>query len=258
LPVHADASRLEQAISNVLNNASKYTPQGGRIEVQVTADGDCASIAIRDTGDGIAQEDLPHLFQLFGRGSAVHTRSEGLGVGLYIAHELVGAHGGTVVARSAGVGRGSEFVIRLPLAPPATALPAIREPVAAPVAASLRILVVDDNRDAADALAQMLAQAGHEVDVCYEGKAALRLARERQPDVALIDIGLPTISGYDVARDLAGNGSAPVMVAVTGWGAQEDKAKAFAAGFARHLTKPIDVDLLLVLLGDIARLRNRA
>ena len=262
LPVRADPGRLEQALANVLHNASKYTPVDGRVDVAFGREDDHVTVSIRDNGIGIGAEDLSHLFQLFTRGSAAAmTRSDGLGVGLYIARQLVTAHGGSIRAQSAGPGQGSEFVVRLPLLAEDAPPEAVHSDAAAPDSATstMRVLVVDDNRDAADSLARMLRMAGHDVDVCYDGETAIELARAHDPDVALVDIGLPTISGYDIARAFAANGGrVPLMIAVTGWGADEDKAKAFAAGFSRHLTKPVDVGALLALMDELARVRPRA
>jgi signal transduction histidine kinase/CheY-like chemotaxis protein len=263
LPISADASRLEQAVANVLNNASKYTPEQGEVSVRLGREDDDVTVSIRDNGVGIASEEIAHVFQLFSRGSAASMiQSEGLGVGLYIAHELVAGHGGSISVKSEGPGKGSEFVIRVPRAEMAVKAPAAAaEPI--PVTggragATMRILVVDDNKDAADSLAQVLRMTGHDVIVTYEGEAAIAIAREHDLDVALIDIGLPTVNGYDIARTLSGARGAPVMIAVTGWGADDDKAKAFAAGFARHLTKPVDLAALTALLDEIAALRPAA
>lgn len=257
LPVLADAGRLEQAIANVLSNASKYTPAGGNVTVTVAADGDAALVRVRDDGLGIAPEDQPYLFRLFGRGHRAHrAASDGLGVGLYIAHGLVEAHGGDIAVASEGPGHGSEFALRLPRAEAGAAIVPGREaPVAAMRPASaLRILVVDDNRDGADSLGQVLRVQGHDVQVRYDGRSALAALDAHPADVTLLDIGLPDMSGYEVAAAMLAreSGRPPVCIAITGWGAVEDRAKAQAAGFSHHLTKPVDPRVLMALLSTLA------
>jgi signal transduction histidine kinase/CheY-like chemotaxis protein len=240
LYVNADPARLMQCVVNVLTNAAKYTDPGGEITVQTRAEGASAVIEISDTGMGIDPQLLPHMFDLFVQGDRSPDRSQGgLGVGLAVVKRLVEMHQGSVSARSDGPGQGSTFEIRLPLierrvAP--AAKPAVRK---APSAA--RILVVDDNRDAADSLAALLALEGHTVERAYSAADALRRAVPFQAQVVLLDIGLPEIDGYEVARRLR---LVPELrdarlIAVTGYGQPQDRERAKAAGFDEHLIKPV-------------------
>jgi PAS domain S-box-containing protein len=240
----ADPTRLTQVLLNLLNNAAKYTPRGGRIEVEASADGHHALVNVRDTGIGIAPEHVGKLFEMFSQVVPALERSQGgLGIGLALARGLVELHGGTIEARSRGPGHGSEFVVRLPVAEAPAGAMANAVP-AGPKAAPLRVLVVDDNVDAADSLAVMLELHGHAVAVAHGGPAALEVAGRFAPDVVLLDIGMPGMNGYEVAerlrRDEAGGGRRLLLVALTGWGADEDKRRAMAAGFDHHLTKPVD------------------
>jgi PAS domain S-box-containing protein len=241
LALVGDAARLTQVVLNLLNNAAQYTPEGGRIELALRREGGEAVISVRDNGIGLAAEHLPHIFDMFSQVQPALERTHGgLGVGLSLAKALAGLHGGSVVARSEGPGRGSEFELRLPLPP----LPPVAQtPVAAPVAATAarRVMVVDDNPDAAESLALLLELQGHEVRTAHDGLAAVALAREYRPALAIVDIGLPGISGYEVARRIRGQdgGAGMLLVALTGWGQAQDKQAALEAGFDRHLTKPV-------------------
>ncbi len=242
----ADMTRIVQAILNLLNNAVKYTPQAGRIWVEGRCEGGEAMISVRDSGIGIAVENLPRVFGMFEQvAPALENPGGGLGIGLALVRALVELHGGSVAAFSAGIGQGSEFVIRLPLASSeAAALLPVLDP--APVAESplrrQRILVVDDNVDAAESLAALLEIMGHDVGLVHDGAAALEMARTFAPTTILLDIGLPRVNGYDVARRIRSEpwGASINLVAVTGWGQEKDKAAALAAGFDRHVTKPLD------------------
>lgn len=254
LSVKADAPRLEQAIRNVLHNAVKYSSQQGLILVAVRREESNAVISVKDEGAGIAAEDLPNVFQHFAGGRAGRKHIEGgLGIGLHIARELVQAHGGSIEARSAGLGKGSEFTIRLPLAEVVLGtLPVANDEIRCE---PLAILVVDDNRDAADSFAEVLAAQGHNARAVYGGNEAIQLAQEGSFDVALVDIGMPTVDGLEVARQISRSpeGKHTLLVAVTGWGASADRDRSKEAGFAYHLTKPVDYDTLAALLATAAR-----
>jgi signal transduction histidine kinase len=255
LRVQGDAVRLSQVVSNLLHNAAKYTEEGGRIALEAAREEEHAVIRVRDTGMGIPAEMLGSVFDLFTQVDHSLDRSQGgLGVGLTLVRQLVEMHGGTVEAHSPGPRLGSEFVVRLPALPAAT--PAeVAEPAAPDHSArgpGRRILVVDDNRDAAESLALLLGVAGHDVRVCYDGPSALQTAPEYHPEAVLLDIGLPGMDGYEVARrlradpDLAGM----LLVALTGYGQEEDQRRARAAGFDQHLIKPADLTALTALLGS--------
>ncbi|BCS32115.1 hypothetical protein TBR22_A13240 [Luteitalea sp. TBR-22] len=250
LPVDADPARLAQVLSNLFHNAAKYTPEGGEIDVMATRDGDTVVIAVRDNGQGLAAEDRERIFDLFTQIDRAHGYG-GLGVGLTVARELVHRHGGTIEVESEGPGRGAVFVVRLPVATspvtPVAGIPALAAP---PPGARRRVLVVDDNLDAAEALAVALRMGGHEVRTAASGGAALDLAKTFLPDALLLDIGLPGMSGYDVARALRADPAHAhvLLVAVTGWGQPEDHRKAREAGFDHHHVKPVDVAQIEALL----------
>jgi signal transduction histidine kinase/DNA-binding response OmpR family regulator len=245
LRLTADEDRLEQILSNLLNNAAKYTEPGGRIALEVAREGDDAVVRVRDTGIGIAPELLPRVFDLFTQADRSLDRSQGgLGIGLTLVRRLVEMHGGSVSVSSAGVGRGSEFVVRLPLAAgDEAALPTDDGRVDEPAdERPKRVLVVDDNVDAARILSRLLTAGGHHVDVAHDGQAALEIARERPPDVVLLDIGLPGMDGYEVARRMRAMGDLDrtLLVALTGYGQEEDRRRSRESGFDQHLTKPVD------------------
>ncbi len=253
--VNADAPRLEQALANVLHNAVKYSPQQGRIRVRVAREGQEALMCVQDQGIGIAAEELPRIFELSFRGRAGKKRVEGgLGIGLHIARALIQGHGGSIEARSEGPGKGSEFIVRVPLADGAAAH-AKPEPKTRARGKRLSILVVDDNHDAADSLAEVLIAQGHEARAAYGGEEAIRLASDGAFDVALVDIGMPSVDGLEVARRTSESpaGARTLLVAVTGWGAKADRELSREAGFAYHLTKPVDYDTLGALLATAAR-----
>ena len=258
LYLHADAARLEQVVVNLLNNAVKYSNAGGGIWLTVEQDDDTAVVRVRDIGIGISAELLPRIFDLFSQAERSLDRSEGgLGVGLCLVRRLVELHGGTVVAFST-IGEGSEFVVRLPLmadrsaSPPAPLIPA-RDIVR--VERSLRILVVDDNVDAAESLAMLLEMDGLEVWVAHDGEAALIVALAHPPDVVFLDIGLPLIDGYEVARRLRRQDGLVdvVIVAVTGYGHARDRDLTRRAGFDHHLLKPVDLTLVQNILAAVVR-----
>jgi PAS domain S-box-containing protein len=243
LTVVGDAGRLHQAIGNLVNNASKYTPPGGLLRVAVETDGRWAVVRVRDDGAGIPADLLEAIFEPFTQVNPTPARTDGgLGLGLTIVRRLVEAHGGGVRASSAGPGRGSEFVVTLPL--DASSEPPAPEPPAAG-APPRRILVIEDHEDGREMLAAALRLAGHDVQEAATGEAGLRAALERRPDVALIDIGLPDVPGYEVGRRLRETfGGAIRLVALTGYGQPQDRARSAAAGFDAHLVKPVDPRLL--------------
>jgi len=258
LAVKGDPTRLSQVVSNLLTNAAKYTPTGGRISVSAVNEGEEVVIRVRDSGIGIAPEELPRIFDLFVQERQALDRSQGgLGLGLAIVRNLIARHGGSISASSEGAGRGSEFVVRLPKA--ASALPV--EPVspsavvhAEEPAAGLRILVVDDNEDAAEMLYEALGAKGHQVRVAYDGPSAVRVAEAFTPDVAFLDIGLPVMDGYELAgrlRQLPGLATLR-LVALTGYGQDSDRQKSREAGFDHHLVKPIDFEAMETILSSAA------
>ena len=259
LSVSGDAVRLAQIIGNLLHNATKYTPSEGHISVTASVTDGEVIVSVKDDGVGIASEALPTIFELFVQLEAPGTRpAGGLGIGLSLARDLVRLHGGRIEARSAGQGLGSEFIVRLPHAREA---PALTEPVAAPEkiaalgASGICVLIVDDNVDAATSLSYVLALAGYRTAVAHDGARALELAEKLQPSVVLLDIGLPSMSGHEVARRLRAVpwGQEMRLIAVTGWGHESDRAKSLEAGFDTHLTKPIDPEMLLEHIARAAR-----
>jgi two-component system CheB/CheR fusion protein len=251
-----DPARLTQVLANLFDNAAKYTPAGGTVWLTAELLGDDLTLRVRDTGAGIAPDLLPSVFDLFVQGDRSLDRSRGgLGIGLTIVKRLVELHGGRIEARSSGPGQGSEFIIHLPARAPVFGETAAPRPVP-PTGAStgLRVLVVEDNRDAAETLAMVVELWGHEVRVTYDAMAALDAVEEWHPHVVLSDIGLPGMDGYELARRLRsrpGLGGA-VLVALSGYGRDEDKRAALAAGFDHHVLKPPDLDTLSGLLGRVA------
>jgi PAS domain S-box-containing protein len=254
--VDADPARLEQIIVNVLNNAAKYTPAEGRISLTVSAAHGEAVLRIRDTGVGIAPDVLPRIFDLFVQGdeSLAHT-SGGLGIGLTLVHRLVALHRGRVTAHSDGLGRGAEFTIALPLSQTAPArLPSAPTAPRGPAAA---VLIIEDNVDARQSLRTLLEHEGHRVDEADDGARGLARAEATTPDIVLIDIGLPTMDGYEVARRIrAQRGVRPILVAITGYGQVDDRQRSLEAGFDAHLTKPVAPDLLVEVLAGLTRQRG--
>jgi signal transduction histidine kinase/CheY-like chemotaxis protein len=245
-----DATRLEQVLLNVLTNALKYTPARGHVAVHLTRDAEDVVVSVRDDGMGIDAATLPAIFDLFRQGARTLDRAQGgLGVGLTLVRRLVELHGGSVSARSEGLGQGSEFIVRLPAAADATVAAPRPERVAEPPAARRRIFVVEDNPDNREGLVTFLRAVGHDVDSEPDGAAAVRRMLETRPEVALVDIGLPGLDGYGVARALrAALGPALYLIALTGYGQEEDRQRAFAAGFDEHMSKPIDFARLRRLL----------
>jgi signal transduction histidine kinase/CheY-like chemotaxis protein len=258
LHVEADPARLEQIIVNVLNNACKYTPAEGHISVAVSEERDEAVLRIRDTGIGISDEMLPRIFELFVQGdqSLAHT-SGGLGIGLTLVQRLVQLHRGRLQARSEGPGRGSEFTIGLPLTrvPIPSSAAAGPSPPRCPASA---VLLIEDNADARQSLRTLLEQHGHRVDEADDGASGLARAETTRPDIVLIDVGLPGLDGWEVARRIRSRrGAEPILVAITGYGQADDRRRSREAGFDAHLTKPVASDHLADVLGGLARRRDR-
>src|SRR5581483_9219325 len=254
--LEADPTRLAQAFANLLNNAAKYSERGGRIWLTAERRGGEVLVSVRDTGIGIAAAHLPRLFEMFSQIEPALERSQGgLGIGLALVRGLVELHGGTIEARSAGIGRGSEFIIRLPVAEAHAEAP--QEPVDGDqkirTVRPIRILVVDDNRDAADSLTIMLRMTGHQTQTAYDGLEAVQAAATFRPQVVLLDIGLPKMSGYEAARHIREQpwGKGMALIALTGWGQEENKRRALEAGFDHHLTKPVEAAALEKLLAMI-------
>ena len=251
--VDGDTTRLEQVVGNLLTNAAKYSEAGGQVLVAVEAAGDAALVRVSDSGIGIAPELLPRIFDLFVQGSQTLDRSRGgLGIGLRLVRQLVEMHGGSVTARSDGVGRGAEFVVRLPRRVAAPATPAATPPAPVASAAAARVLIVEDNASTAESLSMLLEVVGFEVRAVGDGPAALAAVRAQAPDVMLVDIGLPGMDGYELARRLRADerGRDIVLVALTGYGQDEDRRDAIAAGFDHHLVKPVDVEQVRRLIAD--------
>lgn len=243
--VRGDPARLEQVLTNLLYNAIKYTPDGGEIEVRVEAVMGQAVLRVRDSGIGIAPDKLEAVFDLFSQSERALDRSQGgLGIGLTVVRRLVNMHGGTVEAHSEGVGRGSEFVVRLPLcAVPGETVQADDEESAN--YGERHVLIVEDNTDARNALRFLLHHWGHRVDIATDGAAGINIALQERPEVALIDIGLPGINGYEVAQQLRQRlGEEIYLVALTGYGQPDDQRRALEAGFDLHLVKPVDLNRL--------------
>jgi CheY-like chemotaxis protein/anti-sigma regulatory factor (Ser/Thr protein kinase) len=241
--VDGDAVRLAQILANLLDNAAKYTPAGGEISVSARHDGGAIEVGVSDNGEGISPEALPRLFEMFSRGG--RASGGGLGIGLALARHLAQMHGGTLQARSEGLGKGAQFILRLPAveAGPARAGSARSGEEGLP---QRRVLVVDDNRDAAESLGMLLEMDNCTVSVAFDGLQALALVDEFRPDIVLLDIGMPGMDGYELAKRMRVTPRGPelVLVALTGWGQAEDKRRAMDAGFNEHLTKPVDPDLL--------------
>jgi CheY-like chemotaxis protein len=252
--VDGDEVRLTQVLANLLNNAAKYTDAGGSVEVESRREGEWAIVDVRDSGIGLSAHQLPRLFEMFAQVDSSHARAGGgLGIGLALAQRLAHMHGGSVLAQSDGLGQGSTFSIQLPLwhaTSGAQSSPAHdrQQPVEA-----LRVLVVDDNHDAADSLGMLLSALGVEVNIAYDGASALASAAQWSPAAILLDLGMPGMDGWEVARPLRRD---PAMkevklIALTGWGQDEDRKRTESAGFDHHIIKPVDFALLQKLLASI-------
>lgn len=255
--VMGDQKRLVQIFTNLLNNAAKYTPPHGEIRLGLVVDGDALILSIEDNGIGMSAELQPHVFELFTQADRTTDRTlGGLGIGLALARNLTELHGGTIVCYSAGKALGSTFSVRLPLHDPAAASAedvGEGNSVDATIIQALRILVVDDNSDAADTLAQLLELLGHRTQVAHGGKAALQAMQDFRPQVVLLDLGMPEVDGYQVAAAIRNDGrlNQPFLAALTGWGSEQDRVKTRAAGFDLHLTKPIDLAVISTVLASI-------
>jgi signal transduction histidine kinase len=262
--VDADPLRLGQVLTNLLSNAVKYTPRGGRIELSVVRAASGARVSVRDNGLGIPPDKLEMIFEMSGQlDRSLETGYKGLGVGLTLARALIDMHGGTIEARSDGIGKGSEFSVWLPIAVRTEAF----SPTVAPyeVARGMhdpggcRVLLVDDNRDVVRSMTRFVRQLGHDIRVAFDGQEAVEIAGEFMPDVVLLDIGLPKLNGYDVARELRAKpwGDKMIIVAVTGWGRETDRRQSREAGFDTHMTKPVDPAALEAFLNSCStRLGN--
>src|SRR5512135_734222 len=258
IPLEADAARLEQVLANLLNNAAKYTEPGGWIAIEARREGEAAVVRVRDNGIGIAPELLPRIFDLFTQADRSLDRSQGgLGIGLTLVRSLVEMHDGSVTAASAGVGKGSEFVVRLPLGAPEA--PGETEGTGHPgpppesvEARSRRVLVVEDNIDGARLMARLLESRGHQTRVAHDGPSALEAAREQCPEVVLLDIGLPGMDGYQVAERLRGmeGMERALLVALTGYGQDGDRQRSHEAGVDLHMIKPVDPEALIKLVAS--------
>ena len=261
-PVYLDADpvRLAQVFSNLLNNAAKYTPEGGRIRLGAERQGDEVLVSVKDTGIGIVSDMLPHVFEIFSQTKPALERSQGgMGIGLWLVKTLVEMHGGSIEAHSDGSGQGSEFIVRLPLV--------VKNIVPETVPQSdedeqcvkkYRLLVVDDQKHGADILARLLRKKGQEVHTAYGGEEAIVAAERLRPDVILLDIGMPKMNGYDVCRHIRNQpwGQGMYLVALTGWGQEDDRRRSEEAGFNCHLVKPVNSAVLMKLLASITAERG--
>ena len=262
--VNCDPVRLSQVISNLLINAAKYTDPNGHIRLLARVEGEQLTLSVKDDGIGIAANSLEQIFKMFSQLRGTGARSDGgLGIGLALVRGIVTMHGGVIEARSEGAGTGSEFVVTIPLAAASAAgdsLHADGSPAGATVAPSAgRVMIADDNRDAAESLALLLRLDGYEVRTALDGEEALSVAQMFRPDIALLDIGMPRLDGYTVARRLRQEswGEHLTLVALTGWGAEDDRNRTYSAGFDAHLTKPVDLEQLAAALREHGRGLNR-
>jgi signal transduction histidine kinase/ActR/RegA family two-component response regulator len=255
--LNVDPVRTSQIIANLLNNAAKYTDAGGLIRVTALVRGNDFVLTVTDNGIGIPKQDVETIFQMFSQVQAARERAEGgLGIGLALTKGLVELHGGTIAAESAGVGAGSSFRIEIPNARAAPSSLDDAAAIASPPVLCRRILIADDNVDAAESLAMLLRTDGHDVRVVHDGLAALDAFATFNPDVVLLDLGMPRLSGYEVAERLRANDSAVLLIAITGWGQSGDRAKSAEAGFDHHLTKPVEYrELARMLMPDAQRQR---
>jgi PAS domain S-box-containing protein len=255
LDVLGDVTRLEQVLMNLLNNAIKFTPPGGRVSLITQREGEYATVRVSDTGIGMSERLIPTVFDLFVQGDTSLDRSKsGLGIGLALVRKLVELHGGEVQAASAGPCKGSEFIVRLPLAPRGVEVKE-SEPDSGEEGESLRVLVVDDQRDIADSITMLLMVCGHSAKAVYDGVEALSMCRAERPDVMFVDIGMPGVTGYELAEEVRRDPSlADIrLVALTGYGGENDRANALSAGFHMHLTKPVTLQVLTSALADVRR-----
>ena len=259
--VDADRTRLAQVFLNLLNNAAKYTERGGRIDLRAELQGSDVVVSVTDSGIGIPADKLPTIFEMFSQVEGALSRSQGgLGIGLCLVKRLVEMHGGSVEAQSGGPGQGSEFVVRLPIVVEQTyPRQASDDGDKAQPTSDLRILVVDDNRDAAESLAMLLKMMGNNIHTAHDGEEAVTAAREFQPNVVLCDIGLPKLNGYEACRQMKAQAwdKNMILIAVTGWGQDDDRRKSEAAGFDHHMVKPVDPQALMKLLAGLNTVKRR-
>ncbi len=256
--VCGDRMRLIQIIANLLNNAAKYTPDGGKIRLSIEADDNAWLICVKDSGVGISAGLLPHIFELFSQADRTPDRAQGgLGLGLALVKSLVELHGGIVSAYSTGVGMGSEFTLQLPQLRESVSESDMQTDNLTPAVAntSLHLIVVDDNADAADTIAMLLENLGYSVSVEYEAHGALERARVEAPQVLMLDVGLPDMDGYELARRLRAmpQTATSTLIALTGYGQEDDRDRSRAAGFDYHFVKPADLMELAALLAKISR-----
>jgi CheY-like chemotaxis protein/nitrogen-specific signal transduction histidine kinase len=253
--VLGDAIRLEEVIVNLLSNAAKYTPERGDIWLSIEEKGEEVVIRVKDSSVGIAPDLLPQIFDLFTQAQRTLDRSQGgLGIGLTVVRKVIEMHGGTTEAHSSGLGRGSEFIVRLPAerSPAQVKIPGAKR---AQPGQTWRVLIVDDNADSADSIAAILETSGHEVEVAYSAQKALEMAVEHQPDIVLLDIGLPDMDGYEVAKHLRQTPELKEMrlIAITGYGQESDRQRSREAGFDEHLVKPVEWQKLEELLASLMK-----
>jgi PAS domain S-box-containing protein len=251
--VDGDVTRLSQVFANLLSNAARYTEKGGRITLTISREDDDAVVRVKDRGIGIDSTQLSHIFEMFAQVDQSLERGQGgLGVGLALARKLVELHGGTIQAASEGLGKGSEFTVRIPPLPPEDATTSTTENSSGHLQQARRIVVADDNVDSAAVLAELLRIAGHKVKMVHDGAAAVDAVLSDEPDLAVLDIGMPKLNGYDVAKRIrVSENKRTVLIAVTGWGQEEDKRRSAAAGFDHHLTKPVDITTLNQIIAEI-------
>lgn len=250
----ADPVRLSQVVANLLNNAAKYTETGGKISLSASRNNGDVAISVRDTGIGVSPAMLPKLFRMFSQADRDHKRAQGgLGIGLALSKSLVELHGGRIQARSEGEGCGTEFIVHLPLAGSESA-PVLERTDGNSLtdnrSVRSRVLVVDDNEDAASSLAMLLARIGNDVQTANDGQSALEVLQAFKPSVVLLDLGMPGMSGYEVAEraQYLPEGKRCSLVALTGWGQDEDRQRTKEAGFKAHLVKPVKIEALKTLL----------
>jgi CheY-like chemotaxis protein len=249
--VHGDRTRLMQVFSNILQNANKYTPPGGRVHVDLGGEGGQAVVRIRDTGVGIPPSMRTQVFELFVQVNRTDdgSGSDGLGIGLAVAKRLAQMHNARIEVHSEGEGKGSEFIVRLPAVEPPSATGSAAAPDARPQV-TRRILIADDNKDAAVSLSMLLQMMGHETRIAHDGLAAVELAESFKPNVVLLDIGMPKLNGFEAVHRIASRpwAGSTLLVALTGWGQEADRERSKAAGFHLHLTKPVEPDVLRDIL----------
>lgn len=251
--VEADPIRLAQVFANLLNNAAKYSDRGGHIWLTAARQGSQVIVSVKDTGIGIPPDDLTSIFDMFNQvDRSLEMAQGGLGIGLTLVRRLVEMHHGRVSAHSEGLGRGSEFIVQFPVVVEAS-VQQRKHDEPPPARSSLRILVVDDNRDGADSLATLLRIMGNDTSTAYDGQEGLTVAERLRPEVVLMDIGLPNLNGYEAARRIREQpwGKHVVLIAVTGWGQDEDRRRSQEAGFNHHMVKPVDPNALMRLLADL-------